>query len=78
MAGWKLFRKGQDGAAEKAEVSGSDDVGASAPRPAKWSLGILNDKLTDEVPGEHKIIHSAPRDQTLTVYRFRVATVETF
>ncbi|KAF2397532.1 MFS general substrate transporter [Trichodelitschia bisporula] len=27
------------------------DVEKNAPRPAKWSFGVLNDKQTDEVPG---------------------------
>lgn len=31
-----------------ASSDGYDDVKA---KPAKWSLGILNDKETDEVPG---------------------------
>jgi hypothetical protein len=54
MVGWKLFRIGPEAVAEKAEASGSEDVEASAPRPPKWSMGILNDKLTDEVPGEQE------------------------
>ncbi|EKG11685.1 Major facilitator superfamily [Macrophomina phaseolina MS6] len=29
----------------------SDDLSDGKPKPAKWSLGILNDKETDEVPG---------------------------
>jgi hypothetical protein len=52
MVGWMPFRIGQKVAAEKAEVSGYEHADASASRPPKWSLGILNDKLTDEVPGE--------------------------
>ena len=54
MVGWKLFQRGEEVTAKKSEIPGSDDVEASAPRPPKWSLGILNDKLTDEVPGEYE------------------------
>jgi hypothetical protein len=32
--------------------SQTDSEGSFNKRPAKWSLGILNDRETDEVPGE--------------------------
>ena len=32
------------------EGSGNDDRGNKA-KPEKWSMGVLNDRQTDEVPG---------------------------
>lgn len=58
MVRWKLFGEAgkRDGELENEQASGSDDPEAggdcSKRRPAKWSLGILNDKETDEVPGQ--------------------------
>ncbi|KAK7536984.1 serine/threonine kinase 16 [Phyllosticta citribraziliensis] len=50
MARWFFRPKPQSSA--PAPNRGSDDSDRSATtRPAKWSLGILNDKETDEVPG---------------------------
>ena len=53
MVRWKLFGATDRSAKEKKDEqgSGSDDPEAQERRPAKWSLGILNDKQTDEVPG---------------------------
>ncbi|TID16944.1 MFS general substrate transporter [Venturia nashicola] len=57
MLRWKLFGEAdkRDGDLEDEQCSGSDDPEAGGEsiktRPAKWSLGILNDKETDEVPG---------------------------
>jgi hypothetical protein len=53
MVRWKLFGVANASAEEKKgeQGSGSDDLEAHEKRPAKWSLGILNDKQTDEVPG---------------------------
>ena len=32
-------------------ATNSDDEEKAASKPAKWSLGVLNDTETDEVPG---------------------------
>jgi len=32
-------------------MTNSDDEEKAALKPAKWSLGVLNDTETDEVPG---------------------------
>ncbi|KAL8659547.1 MAG: hypothetical protein Q9202_007076 [Teloschistes flavicans] len=45
-----------------ASSDGYDDVKA---RPAKWSLGILNDKETDEVPGSVLLMSHAKRNEPL-------------
>lgn len=54
MVRWKHSGKG-DGEPKNEQDFGSHDPEAggerSERRPAKWSLGILNDKETDEVPG---------------------------
>lgn len=34
------------------DVEASDQLENRPPRPAKWSMGVLNDPLTHEVPGK--------------------------
>lgn len=50
---WRRFLGGKKKAAREVESSGTstdgfDDIKA---KPEKWSLGVLNDKETEEVPG---------------------------
>lgn len=58
MVRWKPFGPAEkrDGELKNEQGSGSDDPEAGGEsnkrRPVKWSLGILNDKETDEVPGQ--------------------------
>lgn len=49
MVRWLSARKETQPAS--APASSSDEYGDEKQRPVKWSLGILNDKETDEVPG---------------------------
>jgi hypothetical protein len=55
MARWKSFLgRSAHGGSEPEQASGPasfEDVEEGIARPAKWGLGILNDKETDEVPG---------------------------
>jgi hypothetical protein len=53
MVRWQPFGAAarNSGAKTDEQGSGSDDTEAQERRPARWSLGILNDKQTDEVPG---------------------------
>jgi hypothetical protein len=37
------------------EQASSTDLEESVARIPKWSLGVLNDKATDEVPGESQL-----------------------
>ena len=39
----------------RASSDGFDEIKI---RPEKWSLGVLNDKETDEVPGKLLVLHS--------------------
>jgi hypothetical protein len=47
LLGWRLSnsRKNDD-------ATGSVSSDAMEKRPTKWSLGVLNDKETEEVPGK--------------------------
>ncbi|GME65459.1 Major facilitator superfamily [Neofusicoccum parvum] len=48
MVRWLPTRpKAQDASAH----TSSDELGEDKPKPVKWSMGILNDTETDEVPG---------------------------
>lgn len=53
MVRWQPFgaAAGNSEAKRDEHGSGSDDPEAQERRPTRWSLGILNDKQTDEVPG---------------------------
>jgi hypothetical protein len=52
MARWNsLFSREKEAGVEKANAQFSSDLEEAVVRPPKWSLGILNDKVTDEVPG---------------------------
>lgn len=68
MVRWRLFGRADGSTEEKQEEqgSGSDDpesgAGLGERRPAKWSLGILDDKYTDEVPG---MLHMLPFQATI-------------
>lgn len=53
MVRWLSARKETQPAS--APASSSDEYGDEKQRPVKWSLGILNDKETDEVPGQSPI-----------------------
>ena len=51
---WRRLFRGQLGtrkpASSRTSTEQEDEVKA---RPEKWSLGVLNDKETEEVPGEY-------------------------
>jgi hypothetical protein len=49
---WKKQPKTSEKLHSSTTMSDADEDGNVNPPPPKWSLGILNDKLTDEVPGE--------------------------
>ena len=46
----KMIRPDKGRFARSYASSGSDAEGAKK-RPEKWNMGIMNDKVTDEVPG---------------------------
>lgn len=46
---WKLRRKAERGVQPSSGDSESDEQNEKAPE--RWSLGILNDRKTEEVPG---------------------------
>ncbi len=48
LLGWRLPRSRKN---DKATGSESSDT-VDEKRPSKWSLGVLNDKETEEVPGK--------------------------
>jgi hypothetical protein len=64
MSRWKFFAKTEQ--APEREVKHHDSVSTEDPeaaatiqrKPPKWSLGILQDKETDEVPGMRAIPYS--------------------
>lgn len=60
MAGngrWKSFFKRKD---QKGSSEGSQD--GNSDGPPRWSMGVLNDKRTIEVPGKQQLLpSSAPR-----------------
>jgi hypothetical protein len=62
--GWRRNTIPQEAAVESSSssVDGEKDV----PPAEKWSLGILNDKRTEEVPGMPNRYNSPGRDLTLT------------
>jgi hypothetical protein len=47
--GWRRNTMPQEAAVESSSSSVDDEK--DIPPPEKWSLGILNDKRTEEVPG---------------------------
>ena len=56
MPRWKPFsspnrisHQAEEGASR---ASSDDDIENGSVKPPKWSLGVLNDKQTDEVPGK--------------------------
>jgi hypothetical protein len=75
MPRWKPFfslnrgtQKAEKGASR---ASSDDDLENGSVKPPKWSLGVLNDKQTDEVPGKSdwldtKLAASSPK-QNLSV-----------
>ena len=58
---WKRLFRGQPGPEKPSSPRTSVEQGdEKRARPEKWSLGVLNDKQTEEVPGEcscHKHQH---------------------
>ncbi|KAL8690298.1 MAG: hypothetical protein Q9224_004437 [Gallowayella concinna] len=53
---WKLFGGSKPATALPATSDASSDIPTELKaRPQKWSLGVLNDKETDEVPGEFTV-----------------------
>lgn len=52
--GWKRQTAHQDAVVESS--ASSVDEEKDIPPTEKWSLGILNDKKTDEVPGMSRAI----------------------
>ncbi|KAL8674103.1 MAG: hypothetical protein Q9168_001498 [Polycauliona sp. 1 TL-2023] len=63
---WKLSRgtKASDPQPPPSDSSsdGNDDV---KPKPNKWSMGIMNDPLTDEVPGSILLMSNTTRNEPL-------------
>jgi hypothetical protein len=61
--GWRRFTMPQEAAVESSfsSVDGEEDI----PPAERWSLGILNDKRTEEVPGMPDRYNSLGRDLTL-------------
>ncbi|KAL8677154.1 MAG: hypothetical protein Q9186_006389 [Xanthomendoza sp. 1 TL-2023] len=53
---WKLFGGSKPATALPATSDASSDIPTELnARPQKWALGVLNDKETDEVPGEFTV-----------------------
>ena len=51
---WKRIRGGSKSAqAPVSSGSSTEEDDVNKIKPEKWSLGILSDKQTDEVPGTH-------------------------
>lgn len=50
LAGWKRFFASRRGGDEGSSGDSNEEYKDIVPT-AKWSLGILNDKKTEEVPG---------------------------
>ncbi|KAL8929745.1 MAG: hypothetical protein Q9172_000302 [Xanthocarpia lactea] len=63
---WKLF-KGTKGTGEPPPPADSSSEGSeeNKAKPNKWSMGILNDALTDEVPGSVLLMSNATRNEPL-------------
>lgn len=60
MAGnrrWMSFFKKKDPNDPKGSSEGSQD--GSSDGPPKWSMGVLNDKRTIEVPGKQQLLSSS-------------------
>jgi hypothetical protein len=51
VTGWRRFLPSKKAADESSSVDSVEELKDEAPIE-KWSLGILNDKETEEVPGE--------------------------
>jgi hypothetical protein len=54
--GWRIFLSSRKPADEGSSVDSGEEYKDEAPTE-KWSLGILNDKQTEEVPGECIVHH---------------------
>lgn len=54
LAGWRRFFPSQRAADEGSSGDSNEEYKDSVPT-AKWSLGILNDKKTEEVPGQYPV-----------------------
>jgi len=55
MAFFDTFRQRLQSAASKEKKAGANDEDLAEdgkPCPSKWSLGVLNDRETEQVPGE--------------------------
>ena len=52
---WKNFLR-KSGPARASFATSMEDFDEVKKQPEKWSLGVLNDKKTDEVPG--RVVHS--------------------
>jgi hypothetical protein len=56
MPRWKLFStpnpSGRQTEKGVSRASSDDDLEIGSVKLPKWSLGVLNDKQTDEVPGK--------------------------
>jgi hypothetical protein len=53
-AGWRRLLGSRKIADESSSVNSIDEYKDEAPTE-RWSLGILNDKKTEEVPGQHNL-----------------------
>ena len=62
-ATWRRFLGGKKKAPREVASSGTSTDGMDdiKSKPEKWSLGVLNDKETEEVPGMSMQIFSLPR-----------------
>lgn len=55
--GWKRFLPSRKAADEGSSVDSNEEFKDDVPT-AKWNLGILNDKETEEVPGQYTLCPS--------------------
>ena len=54
-----LGRRGTEASMQGETPKANEDGDSSVP-PARWSFGVLNDKLTDEVPGMKVAVCTLP------------------
>lgn len=81
---WRPFNNPSRAAKEPAimSITSSDGYDDIKGRPEKWSLGVLNDKETDEVPGScslhgsNAILENLGWLTVFVMYRFCVVDVE--
>ena len=64
---WRRFLGGSKGSTQENGSSSTSTDGDDAPkkRPEKWSMGVLNDRETDEVPGSVLLMTNNLRNEPL-------------